>query len=59
MILFDNKLILYDDEERDEKRTAIRQIFLNAGLTCEVVDEPIDLSRFLNTNVNDIDQKKL
>lgn len=50
VILFDDKMIFYNDNSQDEKRTSITEIFTNYGLPSIVTEEPIDLTKFLLIN---------
>lgn len=59
VILFDGKLILYDDKTKDENRTEITQIFLENGIPAIITEETIDLTPFLieNQNIGEQDYK--
>ncbi|MDE6284636.1 MAG: hypothetical protein K2M17_02725 [Bacilli bacterium] len=49
VILFDGKLILFDGAMQDDKRADVIKLFQSHGLTAMVVDEPIDLHPFENS----------
>ncbi len=58
IILFDGKLILFDDITKDDKKADISKLFMDYGLPSLVTDESIDLSQFENSIANSMKNSK-